>query len=95
MAGAAQGVDLLAQRVDLAGPTGLVVFFAVLGEFGALKGVGEFGGVVGSGGGCCCRGGARQRGGVEQAVDAADATGGAVAGFELRAQRGAREDGVL
>ena len=38
VAGVAQGVDLLAQRVDLAGPAGLVVFLAVLGEFGALKG---------------------------------------------------------
>ena len=91
VAGVAQRVDLLAQRVDLAGPAGLVVFLAVLGEFGALKGVGEFSGVVGSGGGCCCGGGARQRGGVEQAIDAADAAGGAVAGFEFRAERRAGE----
>ena len=81
VAGVAQCADLLAQRVDLAGPAGLVRFLAVLGEFGALQGRGEFGGLVGSGGGRCAGLAVRRRRRVEQAIDAADAAGGAVAGL--------------
>ena len=55
VAGVAQCMDLLAQRVDLAGPAGLVVFLAVLGEFGALQRASASSAEwSGSGGGCCC-----------------------------------------
>ena len=100
MGGVPQGADLLAQLVDLGGPAGLVVLLTVLGELGAFEGGGEFGLEVGggwrcAGGDCRGRGGALWGGGgVEQAVDAGDAAGGAVAVLQFRAQLGAGEGRV-
>ena len=99
--GVPQGADLLAQLVDLGGPAGLVVFLTVLGELGAFEGGGESAWRSEEGGGssAATAGGEGAAlwggGGVEQAIEAGDAAGRAVAGFQFLAQTGAGEDGVL
>ena len=100
MRGVVQRADLFAQRVDLAGPAGLVMFLAVLGEARALERRGQLGLQFGevACGRCACRGrrgGLRLRRLVEQAIDAGDAAAQAVTAGEFFAQARAGEDGVL
>ena len=91
MRGVAQGVELLAELVDLAGPAGLVGFLAVFGETGTFERRGElrlqFGEVVGR----LWRSWRRRSGmgeGVlsQQPVDASDAAAVSVAALQIGAQ---------
>jgi len=96
--GLAEQLDLLAQLVDLAGPAGLVMLLAVLGEPGAFKGGGEFGVQVGVGGprrrgGQWCR--PRSGGHLEEPIDPAHAAAEAETALEFGAQRGAGEHSVV
>ena len=99
MRGIVECPDLLAQRVDLAGPACLVRLLAVLSEVGTFQGCRKLGLQVGD----IARGWrdgvgrGRLRAGrlVEEAIDAADATGCAVATGELFAEARAGQDRVL
>ena len=99
MRGIVECADLFAQSMDLAGPASLVRFLTVFGESGAFQCGRELGLQLGDIA-CAGRDGSgrgRLRAGrlVEEAIDAADATGCAVAAGELFAEARAGQDGVL
>lgn len=99
MRGIVECADLLAQRVDLAGPASLVRFLAVFREAGTFQGCCELslqlGDIVRAGRDGSGRGGLRVGRLVEEAIDAADAAGGAMTTNEFVAKACAGQDGVL
>ena len=99
MRGIVECPDLLAQRVDLAGPASLVRLLTVLSEAGTFQGCRKLGlqldDIAGGQRNGAGRGGLRVGRLVEEAIDAADAAGRAVATGELFAEARAGQDAVL